>query len=191
MAIPSTGRFCGPTIEQHFQTAKADNVGETVSAHLSLEAVPGDKSLVFTAQVEIKSNGVSLAVYDVAAETTGAEAKFRDVDAAIKLVNSIIPSSTGVYSVSVNVGTVLDKNPPMDLIKAAQSEITQLAGKKTKAQAKIADHDAQLALMVDWENGNALQAARKAETQLQKATLQAMVASFDAETARLQALITP
>lgn len=191
MAIPATGRYCGPTIEQHFQTAKDDNPGKTVTAHLSLEAVPGDKSLIFTAQVEIKADGVSLAVYDVAADTTGAEAKFRDVDSAIKLVNSIIPSSTGIYSVSVNVGTILDKAPPMDLIKAAQAEITQLAGKKAKALAKIADHDAQLALMVGWETGNALQAARKAETQLQKATLQAMVASYDAETARLQALITP
>lgn len=189
MAIPATGRFCGPTIEQHFNTAKAENSGAAVTAHLSLSALAGDKSLKFNGQVTIKADGAQLAVYDMASDSTGAVAKFADVDAAIKLVNSIIPSSTGVYSVSVNVGTILDKNPATDLIKAAQSEIASLATKKTKAQAKIAAHDAQLALMVDWENGNALQAARKAETTLQKATLQAMIVSYDAETARLTALV--
>ena len=188
MAVPNSGRFAAMTIEQHYRQAKADNVGAVVVALLAVTAYGGDKSLRFHGAVTIKADDVALATYDIASDTSGALANFRDVDAVVKVVASIIPDPAGSYPVQINVGSILDKAPATDLIKAATAKKVRITAQKAKVETKIAAHDAQLALMVGWESGNSLQALKKGETLAQKAVLVALVASIEAEVTRLTGL---
>lgn len=188
MAIPSTGRYAALTILQFFNQAKADNVGAVVVAMLAVTAYGGDKSLRFHGAVTIKADGAPLATYDIAADTSGALANFRDVDSVVKVVAAIIPDPAGVYPVQINVGSILDKAPATDLIKAATAKKLRITGQKVKVETKIGAVDAQLALMVGWEAGNSLQAMAKGEMLARKAVLLALVASIEAEVTRLTGL---
>ncbi len=187
MTFPTSGRFAPLTIKQHFNQAKVDNQGKPVVALLTLVSDGKDKGLKFGALIAIHVEGAKVAEYTVVSDTSGARASYTTADLGIKMMAGIIPSNTGEYDVKVAVGTVLDVAPASDLVKAAQSRKAKLVAQKTKVQAKMAEHDAQLALMVGWESGNALQANRKAEVQAQKQALADLVASIDAEVAVLTA----
>lgn len=187
MSIPNTGRFAALTIKQHFNQAKADNAGKPVTAVLHLLSDGKDKGLKFTAKVGINVEGVEVAKYSVVSDTSGALQTYATADLGVKMLAGIIPSPTGDYVVNVAVGTVLDTAPASDLVKAAASRKVKLQAQKTKVQARIAEHDTQLALMVGWESGNALQANRKAEVLAQKQGLVDLIASIDAEVAVLTA----
>lgn len=188
MAIPANGRFAVLTIRKHFEQAKADEPAAVITVQPVALTYGDDKGLRFHGQINIKQDGMQIGSYLIAADTSGAVQKFKDVDAFIKSVAKIAPASAGQYTVQVVVGTLLDKKPATDLVKAATAEKQTLAAKKTKVQASIAEHDAQLALMVGWETGNSLQQAKKLETQTMKQSLVDLVSSIDAEVARLTAL---
>lgn len=188
MPIPVAGRFCPMTIQQHFNQAKADNPGKQVRGLLTLTARPNDKTLKFSAVVTLMADADELAEYHVASDTSGAVSRFTDVDDAIRLMAKTLPSPTGGYAVQIEVGQILDKLPPADLVEAAKKDKASLTAKKTAINTKITAIDAQLALMAGWEAGNSMQVARKTETQAQKQALVDLVASIDAEVARLTAL---
>jgi hypothetical protein len=189
MAFPASGRFAPLSIKKHFEQAKVDIPAGIFTAVLTMVAFGSDKSLRFNAVVRVLNGGVEVAAYDVAAPGTGKLANYGDVDGGLKMLAGIIPSSTGEYSVAIDVGSILDKVPASDLVAAATNQRTSYQNARVKSNAAIADIDTQLALMVGWENGNSLQVAKKAETNAQRATVVALVASYDAEITRLTAII--
>ena len=184
MAIPATGRFTAQTIKQYAVQAKADNPAKVVACSLILNSLPKDKTLSFNAQVAVTADGAALGTYDVAAGN-GAVQKFKDVDTAVKTVASILPESDGIYMVSVNTGSLLDKAPSGDLVKAQAAEKARLQAQLPVVAASKAKIDAQLALMVGWESGNSLQVAKKAEETTRAAVMVALTAAINARIAAL------
>jgi len=67
----------------------------------------------------------------------------------------------------------------------AADEVVRLGVRKTAQQGVLADIAAQLALMVGWENGNALQRAKKLEVQAQQTAVIGDIAAIDDEIVRL------
>lgn len=144
------------------------------------KAVAEDKKLRFFGQVEIA--GID---YECAT-STGRIQRFADVDAYVKWIAASVETSTGDYPVTIVTDVLLVKNQPSDLVAWAADEIVRLGVKKTAQQSVITSINAQLALMVDWENtGNALQRAKKLEVQAQKAAVEDDIEAIDAEIVRL------
>lgn len=150
---------------------------------VGLNAIATDKKLKFRGEVVIGADT------HVIADDKGKVKSFADVDDLVKAVSAYLPTPSGDYSVGVKTGALLVKPLPSDLIKAAASDVEKLTAKRAAANAVVADLNDQLDLMVGWESGNSLQAARKAEVLEQKDTVLDEVEAIDIEVARLTALI--
>lgn len=163
--------------------ANAKAVEPTATCDVRLVAVNGDKKLRFKAEVTI--GGVT---NEVAADN-GKIKVFSDVDDFLKFVAKAAESGDGVYKVEVDTGMILASSVPGDMLKWAAGQVDKLTNVKPKQQAVIGTIDAQLAMMVGWENGNQAQQAKKLDTQNQKACVILDIAAIDAEIERLQGLI--
>ena len=139
-----------------------------------------DKKLRFFGFVEIDGTEYECAT------PAGRIARFPDIDAMVKYLAGCVETATGDYSITIGTDILLVKSQPNDLVAWAADEVVRLGVKKTAQQAVVTGIDAQLALMVDWENtGNALQRAKKLEVQAQKAAVLEDIAAIDAEIVRL------
>lgn len=148
-----------------------------LEASFRVEAI--DKKLRFVGFVMIDGTE-----YEAAA-SNGKIATFTDVDAFVKYCAACVETGSGVYDVAVETEALLVKAPPADMVQWAADEVVRLGVRKTSQQAVLASINAQLALMVGWENGNSLQRAKKIEAQEQLATVTGDIAAIDAEVARL------
>lgn len=189
MAIPNSGRLVPLTIKKMVDQAKIDNPTAVVTSQLRVCWHGKEISLIFFGVVAVLVNGVQIAAYYMASSSSGKLKVFGDVDSAVRAYAAVLPNNDGKYLVSVDVGGVLDKRPPVDLIKAAGAERLRCQGARTKALAEISARDAQLTLMAGWSSGNALQVARYDEVAMQKTALTGAVASLDAEIVRLTAIV--
>lgn len=160
-----------------FNAEKATTPGAV--AMLKLHAIPGDKGLRFMGTVQIGAT-----VYDVASDS-GKIKTFADVDSFLKFAAKAAEKGNGVYTVDVDTGSLLASSVPADMQSWAEAQIVRLNKAKVSQQALIVSIDDQLGLMVGWENGNAAQAAKKAETQAQRACVVTDIAAIDTEIARL------
>ena len=149
---------------------------------LTLHAHDGDKSLKFAATV-----GIGATNYEVAADN-GKLKTFATADDFVKTIAKYMPTGSGTYALSVATGLVLVGSIPSDLKKDAASKVLKYGAVKTSQQAQVVSIDADLALMVDWENGNALQQARKAEVQAQRVAVVEDIAAIDALIANYTAI---
>lgn len=148
-------------------------------AGLRLVAVGTDKQLKFVGKMTIGADTFDLATDNGKVKT------FTDVDSFLKFAAKVSEKGNGIYSVEVETGVLLASAVPGDLKAWANSQITRLNKAKTSQQGVIAGIDDQIGLMVGWENGNASQQAKKAETQAQRAAVVTDVAAIDTELARL------
>lgn len=158
--------------------------GSTVSAALQLVAVGTDKTLRFNAIVTVTVDG-SATEYTVCSSSSGSIKRYSEADAAVKEIAKILPSSTGSYAVQVEVGSLLDVNPPANLVNAQTAEKVKLTAKLTSIDASITKAAAELALMVGWDTGNSLQVARFNEATAKHAALVAYQAAVNARIAEL------
>jgi len=148
-------------------------------AGLKLVAVGTDKALRFTGTLHI--GAIS---YEVASDS-GKLKTFTDVDGFLKYAAKAAEKGNGIYSVEVDTGPLLASSVPSDMQAWAEAQIVRLNKAKVSQQALIVTIDDQLGLMVGWENGNAAQATKKAETQAQRACVVTDIAAIDTEVARL------
>lgn len=148
-------------------------------AILKLHAIGADKALRFAGTVQIGA-----ITYDVASDS-GKLKTFTDVDSFLKYAAKAAEKGNGVYAVEVDTGSLLASSVPADMQSWADSQIVRLNKAKISQQALIVQIDDQLGLMVGWENGNAAQAVKKAETQAQRACVVTDIAAIDTEIARL------
>lgn len=148
-------------------------------AVLKLNAVGTDKALRFMGTVKIGAT-----TYEVAGDS-GKLKTFSDVDSFLKYAAKAAEKGNGVYTVEVDTGALLASSVPADMQSWAEAQIVRLNKAKVSQQALIVSIDDQLGLMVGWENGNAAQAAKKAETQAQRACVVTDIAAIDTEIARL------
>jgi len=148
-------------------------------ATLKLSAVGGNKALRFVGTMQIGAT-----TYEVAGDS-GKVKTFADVDSFLKYAARAAEKGNGVYSVEVDTGSLLASTVPADMQAWAEAQIVRLNKSKVSQQALIVHLDDQLGLMVGWENGNAAQAAKKAETQAQRAAVVTDIAALDTEIARL------
>ncbi len=162
----------------------AKTAGSTVTAVLTLQAVGLDKTLRFNAVVTITVDGTPTD-YTLCSTSTGSVKRYSEADAAVKEISKILPSSTGSYTVQVEVGSLLDVNPPANLVNAQTAEKVKLTAKLTGIDASIAKAAAELALMVGWDSGNSLQVARFGEATARKNALEAYKAAVVARIAEL------
>jgi len=95
-------------------------------------------------------------------------------------VPEYMETSDGTYTVAIETGLVLVSPLPADLKKDAASKVVKYNTKKTAQTAVLADIDAQIVLMDGWNTGNALQVARLAEVQTQRAAVVEDIAAIDA-----------
>ncbi len=184
MAIPATGRFTMQSIGAKVTQAKADNPMKDITALLVLSSVGTNKSLVFNGKVDIAADGLNIASYNVASNMGGI-ARFSQADQAVKSLAKYVATNDGSYDVIVETGTLLVSKPASDLVKANATLKAKLQAEKVTVTANIAKIDAQLALMVGWESGNALQVAKKQEATTAKASLTDLGAVLDAQIAVL------
>lgn len=150
---------------------------------IKLQAVGTDKSLRLVGTVEINS-----VVYECASDN-GRVKVFSDVDGFLKYVARAAEAGDGVYTVEIDTGALLASSVPSNMVTWAQSQITRLNKVKTAQNAVIVGLDDQLGFMVGWENGNAAQQDKKAETQAQKVAVQTDIAAIDAELLRLADIV--
>ena len=148
---------------------------------IKLVAVGTNKALRMVGTVTIGAN-----VYECAADA-GSIKTFGDVDDFLKYVAKAAETGDGVYNVEVDTGALLASSVPSNMVTWAQGQITKLGKIKASQNGVIAKLDEQLGFMVGWENGNAAQQAKKAETQAQRAAVVTDIAAIDAEVARLPA----
>jgi hypothetical protein len=148
-------------------------------ATLRLHAVGDNKSLRFMGTVQIGAT-----TYEVASDS-GKLKTFADVDSFLKYSAKAAEKGNGVYNVEVDTGALLASSVPADMQSWAEAQIVRLNKAKVSQQAAIVSIDDQLGLMVGWENGNAAQSAKKAETQAQRACVVTDIAAIDTEVARL------
>ena len=160
-----------------FAVEKATTPGAT--ALLKLHAVGNDKNLRFAGTIQIGAT-----VYDVASDS-GKIKTFPDVDSFLKYAAKAAEKGNGVYNVEVDTGDLLASTVPADMQSWADAQIVRLNKAKVSQQALIVAIDDQLGLMVGWENGNAAQQVKKAETQAQRACVVTDIAAIDTEIARL------
>lgn len=151
-------------------------------AVLKLHAVGTDKALRFMGNVQIGAT-----TYEVASDS-GKLKTFSDVDSFLKYAAKAAEKGNGVYTVEVDTGALLASSVPADMQSWAEAQIVRLNKAKVSQQALIVSIDDQLGLMVGWENGNAAQAAKKAETQAQRACVVTDIAAIDTEIARLNVI---
>jgi len=149
----------------------------TADASFRVEAI--DKKFRFKGFVTIDGTEYE------AANTAGKIATFADVDAFVKYAAGCVETGSGVYTVEVETGVILVKPTPADMVAWAADEIVRLNVRKTAQQAVLADIGVQLGLMTGWENGNALQRAKKLEVQAQQTTVIGDIAAIDNEITRL------
>lgn len=148
-------------------------------AALSLVAVAGDKNLKFTGAMTIGAT-----TYEVAGDN-GKKKVFQNVDDFMKFAAKAAEKGDGVYSVSVDTGTLLASSVPNDMKVWAGNQVITLGKTKNKQTAVVADIDSQLSLMVGWESGNAAQQAKKIEVTAQRVAVVTDIAALDTEIARL------
>ena len=168
-------------ISRLFKAEKAINPATV--ATLWVSAVGTDTALKFVGRITVDAT-----TYDVA-DDKGKIKTFRDVDGFLKFAAKAAEKGDGVYSVSVDTGSLLASKVPNDLKAAAGSQIVTLGKAKVSQTAVIADIDATLALMVGWDVGNTAQQVKLAETQAQRAAVVTDVAAIDAEVVRLTAIV--
>ena len=164
-------------ISRLFTTEKVTN--PTAVAVLKAHAVGTDKALRLMATIAIGAS-----VYEVASDS-GKLKTFTDIDGLLKFSAKCAEKGNGVYTVEVDTGALLASSVPNDMQTWAEAQIVRLNKAKVSQQAAIATLDDQLGLMVGWENGNAAQAAKKLETQAQRACVVTDIAAIDTEVARL------
>lgn len=148
-------------------------------AVIKAHAVSGDKNLRFTGTIQIGAT-----VYEIASDA-GKVKVFGDIDSVLKFAAKAAEKGNGVYTVEVDTGALLASSVPSDMQSWADAQIIRLNKAKLSQQAVITDLDAQLGLMVGWENGNAAQQAKKVEVQAQRAAVVTDIAAIDTEVARL------
>lgn len=173
--VPALGRFSVRKIAEIFAVAKTANAGSTIK--LDLISDGKDKSLRVNAQAVI-TVGADRAVLNVA-DSGGALRGFAAVDDAVKALAT--EAGLTALDVNVSVGTLWDAALPTDLVAAKKKRRTKLQDLRTKAEAKHTVLTQEIALMAGWENGTTAQKARKAEAQVQLASLAADIASYTAE----------
>lgn len=164
-----------------FQAAKVATPG--LVATLKLATVGTDKGLRFQGVIGI--DGVD---YEVAGDN-GKLRTFSDVDSFLKFAAKSAEVGDGVYQVEVDTGALLASTVPSDLISWSEAQIVRLNKVKAAQNGVVAKIDEQLTLMVGWENGNAAQQAKKAETEAQRACVVTDIAAIDTEIARLTAVV--
>lgn len=164
-----------------FAVEKAANPAAV--ATLRLSADPADRALRFVAFITIA--GVE---YQCAADN-GKLKTFSDVDGFLKYAAKAAEVGDGTYTVKVETGALIASTVPTDMEAWAESQIIRLGKVKTAQNAVIAEIDAQLLLMVGWENGNVAQKAKKAEAQAQRACIVTDIAAIDTEIARLETIV--
>ena len=153
-------------------------------AVLKLVVSGTSSALKFTGQMVIDGTA-----YDLATDA-GKIKTFSNVDDFLKYAAKAAEKGDGVYTVEVDTGAVLASSVPSDMKTWAENQITKLNKSKVSQNATIASIDESLALMDGWENGNAAQQAKKAETQAQRACVVTDIAAIDAEVVRLTAIAT-
>lgn len=164
-----------------FQAAKVATPG--LVATLKLATVGTDKGLRFQGVIGI--DGVE---YEVAGDN-GKLRTFSDVDSFLKFAARSAEVGNGVYQVEVDTGALLASTVPSDLISWSEAQIVRLNKVKAAQNGVVEKIDEQLTLVVGWENGNAAQQAKKAETEAQRACVVTDIAAIDTEIARLTAVV--
>lgn len=151
----------------------------TAVAVLKLRTVGTDKALRFVGTMQIGAT-----TYEVASDS-GKIKTFSDVDSFLKFAAKAAEKGNGVYTVDIDTGALLASSVPADMKSWADAQIIRLNKAKLSQQALVENIDEQLGLMIGWENGNAAQQAKKAETQAQRACVVTDIAAIDTEVARL------
>ena len=162
-------------ISRLFQVEKATNPAAV--AVIKAQAI--DKSLRFTGTI-----GIGASTYEIAGDS-GKVKVFSDIDSLVKYVAKAAERGNGVYVVEIDTGALLASSVPSDLPSWADAQIVRLNKAKISQQAVITDIDAQLGLMIGWENGNAAQQSKKLEVTAQRAAVVTDIAAIDTEVARL------
>lgn len=141
----------------------------------SLLSVGTDKSLKFVGSVDVDG-----AIYELAADN-GKVQNFSDVDGFVKKVAKFNEDGEGVYTVTIDTGSLLASTVPANLVTAKAAKIASLNKSKVAQNAVVVTLDAQIALMPGWDVGNAAQRAKLAEVQAQKTAVVGDIAAIDAE----------
>ena len=150
-------------------------------------AVIGFKMVSFGTDKGLKFNGVVSVAgteYGFSADN-GKLANFKDVDSFLKKVAKFAESGTGEYIVTVETAGLLASSVPANIVTANAAKIVSLNKVKANQADLLVGLDAQLALMVGWETGNAAQRSKLAETQAQRDTIAGDIVAIDAEVASL------
>ncbi len=168
-------------ISRLLASAKAQNPA-TVPEFAAL-VVGTDKMLKFTGTVKIGAD-----TYTCASDM-GRVKVFANIDDFLKFAAKSAEVGDGVYTVTINTGSLLASSVPANMTTWAQAQIVKLGKVKTNQQGVIAQIDVDLAAMVGWDTGNQAQRAKLAETQAQRVAVVEDVAAIDAELARLAALV--
>ena len=164
-----------------FSAWKAGTPGAVAVLKLAISGT--SSALKFTGKMVIDGNEYELAT------DAGKIKTFSNVDDFLKYAAKAAEKGNGVYTVEIDTGAVLASSVPSDMKAWAENQINKLNKTKISQNANIAAIDDQLSLMDGWENGNAAQQAKKAETQAQRACVVTDIAAIDTEITRLQAIV--
>lgn len=170
-------RVTGRKLAEIVRLAKIADAGVTVA--ILGDAISGDKSLRFVGTVTVGADQYRLC------SDSGKVKVFANADDLVKFVSAAAPVNSGAYVVTLSTGVLLAAAVAADQVKAMAARVVKLASVKAKQQGVIAGLDEQLALMVGWNVGSALQIARFDEVTAQRATVNADIAAIDAEVLRI------
>lgn len=183
VGVPAIGRFSVRKIAEFFKKCKTAVAGSTMT--LVMAGDGKDKGLRTTAKVVIDC-GADSATLDVA-DSGGSIRNFANLDDAVKAVSK--ESGVQALGLEVTVGDIWDAAIPSDLIASAKRRRTVLQAALDKSKERGTKLGAEIGLMVGWENGTAVQAARKSNAVAAKASVDADVASYAAEIADITASV--
>lgn len=126
------------------------------------------------------------------ADDSGKIKVFPTVDAAIRFAAQVSESGVGRYKVNVESNLLYATKVPANIYTDAENKVVKL----TKVRLVQVEKGAALSALVNpggayhgWDNGNAAQQARYAETYKQINALDADVSAIDDEIMRLNAII--
>lgn len=150
-------------------------INPAVAIDFKLLTTGTDKSLKFVGSVVLDGT-----TYELAADN-GKVQTFLDVDGFVKKVAKFNEDGEGVYTVTIDTGSLLASSVPSNLVAAKAAKVASLTKTKAAQNAVVVALDAQIALMPGWDVGNAAQRAKLAEVQAQKVAVVGDIAAIDAE----------
>lgn len=129
--------------------------------------------------------------FDIA-DDSGKIKVFQTADDAIRFGAMVSEDPKGRYSVSVESGAIYATKVPANIYTDAENKVTKL----TKVRASQVEKQGALEALIGvggayhgWDNGNAAQQARYAETVEQIGVIESDVDAIDAEIVRLNAIV--